>query len=564
MKRFIALIIATFTLCFAPIYAQRSIAPEDKTITAEVRQKYPKHSVYYNNEYGVYLLEETITPTNSKLSDYKKYSLLDNKGTELFPCCSFNKIYFKCADELNKNYYPYIEAHLEKTMWALSFDGYWLTMPIKGNISSFKQKDKQTQKTKIWYLLPKYPLKYSPVSGFYLYNDKGKSPKIKSTCSWIDINGNYTTKSPVTESNDKIIERLVAKYKIGVLYDAATHTYRAANGALCDKDGNELVPPAQNNEYTWSKFYQGYALVHNANTQKYGIYSLKGERLIPVEHFGIEIKCDENYKYFVCHTTAKKTYDKNYNATIYDMAGNLLIPPYYGTVHGYNNNYGFSMRYGYSPEQHHFKIFLDENFILDTTRSQDIDYSIPDAYFARIKANEEKRIEEERIAAERRAAAQAAQIQRQQAWQQLAAAVDNLATNVNNAINQHSGGSKTYSSAPKYTYSQPSSTTSNTSVCNTTELQHCKRYYSEWESKAGYWMNKFVDEQAWFKANKNSIPSQLELSGHQRNRNDARSQLKNIQSMLQNYRSRAAKVGGNIPKGLIETKIDGLLNQPNY
>lgn len=566
MRRFVVLIIA---LCafYTPIYAQRPITEEDKNVTAEIRKRHPKHSLSYDEEYGVYLLSETITPKNPKYSEYDLYSLLDSKGNELFPNCSFTKIYFRSADGLNKNYYPYIEAQLEKTMWALSFDGQWLTMPIKGNIWSMKRKNSLTQKTSIFYSLPEYPLKYSIEEGFYLgyytYQKKKKAPKIKSAL-WIDINGNSTYKSPIPESNDRIIKMLEERYKIGVLYDAATHTYRVVNGALCDKDGNELVPPAKDNEYTWSKFYQGYALVHNANTKKYGIYSLKGERLIPVEHYGIDIEHDRTntYRYFVCHTTAQKTYDDNYNATIYDMAGNMLIPPYYGSISQYHNEHGFCMEYEYNPNKSYwFKIFLDENSILDPSRSEEIDYSIPEAYFARIKANEERRIEEERLAAQRRAAAEAARIQRQQAWQQLAAAVGNLATNVNNAINQHSG-SRTYSTTP--TYSRPASVSNSTSAANATDIQHCKSYYRQWESKAGHWINNFTKEQAWFKANKNTTVSQLELTGHQRSRNDARAQLKNIQSMLQNYRSRAAKAGGNIPKGNIESQIDALLNQPNY
>ncbi len=441
MRRFVIIIISLFAF-LTPIYAQRPITKEDKTVTDEIRKRYPKHSLSYHEEYGVYLLSETITPKNPKYSEYDLCSLLDSKGNELFPNCSFTKIYFRSADELNENYYPYIEAQLEKTMWALSFDGKWLTMPIKGNIWSFKRKNNQTQKTSIFYSLPEYPLKYSIESGFYLgyyyYQKKKKAPKIKSAL-WVDINGNSTYKSPIPESKDKIRKMLEERYKIGigVLYDAATHTYRVGNGALCDKDGNELVPPAKDNEYTWSKFYQGYALVHNVQTGKYGIYSLKGERLIPVEHYGIDIEHDRTntYRYFVCHTTAKKTYDENYNATIYDMAGNMLIPPYYGSISQYNSEHGFCMRYEYTPNKScWFKIFLDENSILDPSRSEEIDYSIPEAYFARIKANEERRIEEERLAAQRRAAAEAARIQRQQAWQQLAAAVGNLATNVNNAI----------------------------------------------------------------------------------------------------------------------------------
>lgn len=566
MRRFIVLIIALCAFS-TPIYAQRPITKEDKEVTAEIFKKYPNQKVYYYEEYGVYKLEQTITPKNSKYSDYSLYRLLDSKGNELFPYCSFTKIYFCSADGLNKNYYPYIEAYLEKTMWALSFDGQWLTMPIKGNIGSFKTTDRQTQKRSIYYSRPEYPLKYSPESGFYLgyytYQKKKKAPKIKSAL-WIDINGNSTYKSPIPESTDRIIKMLEERYKIGVLYDAATHTYRVVNGALCDENGNELVPPAKDNEYTWSKFYQGYALVHNAQTGKYGIYSLKGERLIPVEHFGIELRQDyteKKYKYFICHTTAKSTYDENYNATIYDMAGNMLIPPYYGYIYGYSNDHGFNMQYDYASNQLFFKVFLDENSILDPSRGEEIDYSIPEAYFARIKANEERRIEEERLAAQRRAAAEAARIQRQQAWQQLAAAVGNLATNVSNAINQHSG-SRTYSTTP--TYSRPSSVTNSASAANATDIQHCKSYYRQWEGKANYWINSFTEEQAWFKVNKNSTVSQLELSSHQRRRNNARAQLKNIQSMLQSYRTRAAKAGGNIPKGTVETKIEVLLNQPNY
>lgn len=565
MRRFVIIIISLFAF-FTPIYAQRPITEEDENVTAEIFKKYPNQKVYYHEEYGVYKIEETITPKNSKYSDYSPYRLLDSKGNELFPNCSFTKIYFCSADGLNKNYYPYIEAYLEKTMWALSLDGQWLTMPIKGNVGSFKTTDSKTQKKSIYYSAPEYPLKYSPESGFYLgcytYQKKKKAPEIKSAL-WIDINGNSTYKSPIPESKDKIIKMLEERYKIGVLYDAATHTYRVVNGALCDENGNELVPPAKDNEYTWSKFYQGYALVHNAQTGKYGIYSLKGERLIPVEHYGIDIEHDRTntYRYFVCHTTAENRYDKNYNATIYDMAGNMLIPPYYGYIYGYSNDYGFNMQYDYASNQLFFKVFLDENSILDPSRSEEIDYSIPEAYFARIKANEERRIEEERLAAQRRAAAEAARIQRQQAWQQLAAAVGNLATNVNNAINQHSG-SRTYSTTP--TYSRSTTASSSSSVANTTDIQHCKSYYRQWESKAGHWINNFTNEQAWFKANKNTTVSQLELTSHQRSRNDARAQLKNIQSMLQNYRSRAAKAGGNIPKGNIESQIDALLNQPNY
>ncbi len=167
MRRFVIIIISLFAF-LTPIYAQRPITEEDKNVTAEIRKRYPKHSFYYDKEYGVYLLRETITPKNPKYSEYDLYSLLDSKGNELFPNCSFTKIYFCSADGLNKNYYPYIEAHLEKTMWALSFDGQWLTMPIKGNIWSMKTKNSQTQKTSIFYSLPEYPLKYSIESGFYL------------------------------------------------------------------------------------------------------------------------------------------------------------------------------------------------------------------------------------------------------------------------------------------------------------------------------------------------------------------------------------------------------------
>ena len=167
MRRFVIIIISLFAF-YTPIYAQRPITEEDKNVTAEIRKRYPKHSLSYDEKYGVYLLSETITPKSPKYSDYNRYSLLDSKGNELFPNCSFTKIYFRSADELNKNYYPYIEAHLEKTMWALSFDGQWLTMPIKGNIWSMKTTDRQTQKKSIFYSLPEYPLKYSIESGFYL------------------------------------------------------------------------------------------------------------------------------------------------------------------------------------------------------------------------------------------------------------------------------------------------------------------------------------------------------------------------------------------------------------
>ena len=182
MRRFVIIIISLFAF-FTPIYAQRPITEEDENVTAEIFKKYPNQKVYYHEEYGVYKIEETITPKNSKYSDYSLYRLLDSKGNELFPNCSFTKIYFCSADGLNKNYYPYIEAYLKKTMWALSLDGQWLTMPIKGNVGSFKTTDGKTQ----------IPVR-EPRNGRSLFRrDSGSSGRQRSWILPWDRQGSYTS-----------------------------------------------------------------------------------------------------------------------------------------------------------------------------------------------------------------------------------------------------------------------------------------------------------------------------------------------------------------------------------
>ncbi len=545
MKRILSFLIFLFLITTTQAQL-RDVWSYDSDTYQRIRNMYPNYKMKYPY-HGVWILETTReVKYKPQPGDWRsrKIILVDSLGNNIMGGDSFTAIMCKSADEDNPELYPFFEAFVNDQRFCISMDGKYLTGPVKVGWT-YKRVDKK-EGTKYYADYPDTKvIEYRPGEGFVVnHTDRygvKKYTKIKHSCT---INENGIMDWNVKREPLDVTASLKKLYTY-VKYIPATHTFLCSNGAAHDYNGNMLLPPAKNGEYNQSKYVRGYFIVKNRNN-KCGVYKIGGEELIPIEYIDIKIKWENGALYFLCKTTGKNDWGEDYNAAVYDTEGELLIPPYYGTI-SYSVKDGFSSYFG----GRHF-IYLDKDNKLDREKSHAIDYTIPEEYFARLKVIEEKRLEEQRLAAARLEA----QLQRQVALQQMAATISKLGTEVGNAINQYNGA--TAKSAAS-TYKAPS--TDNSSSANTTELQRCKRNYSEWESNAKHWIKIFTEEQAWLKAHSGSNKwDPVEVASHHRRRSDARTRLKNALQMLQHYRSSASKAGGSIPKSATESSVEACLN----
>ncbi len=137
-----------------------------------------------------------------------------------------------------------------------------------------------------------------------------------------------------------------------------------------------------------------------------------------------------------------------------------------------------------------------------------------------------------------------------------------VATEINNAVQQYA-----YPNRNNITITQQQTTnnylvntgaTSSTSAANISDIRHCKEYYSKYEEHAQHYIRRIAEENAWLKVNKETS-DHIVYRQHLQNRTSAQTSLQRILGALRSYRERAARLGGNIPKGRIEIEAENAL-----
>lgn len=177
-------------------------------------------------------------------------------------------------------------------------------------------------------------------------------------------------------------------------------------------------------------------------------------------------------------------------------------------------------------------------------------------------AAREAELERQREYERQRQAAEAARQQRREALIQMLAVAGKVANDVNNAVQQYA-----YPNRSTITITQQQTTnnyhvsagaTSGTSAANASDIRHCRTYYNKYEEHAQHYIKRIAEENAWLKVNKETS-NHIEYRQHLQSRTSAQQSLQRIVGELRNYRERAARLGGNIPKGSIEMQAEQAL-----
>lgn len=590
-------------------WAQRMNVATNWKVKDALDAKYGASVLTYSAGYhlGLFFIQQTFdTSVGGDKGHY--VGLADNDGRILIEPNRYNKLQIGYTDVYNRGYYPFIIAWEERKVSLISMDGHILASGIKGG--AYKGPDYNGVEGEQYYLTG--GADYDPQTGFTV---RGK--RIKHN-GWIDVNGNYTATQPKTEDG-AVTQRLQERYN-SVAYNAKDHTYtihaKDCNiSGLADHTGRVIVPPRKEENVYPDYDYNGYAIRYANDyvlVRKYAVrydnktktleypmdvvelYDLQGRLLVPSwAGFGqIRVTCLNDMWYFFGNNVGisghRATNDPDYmgvwssngfelvprlyenivfennegvhyfkcspqknqdEKAIYDLNGVMLIAPYYGNPY-YYKKWGFR-----SSEQGTLNIFLTDQSTLDQERSGPLALSIPDAYWERKAAREQqqqtKRAEEERQAR----AAEAERQRRNEARLQLIATLGNVvATTINNVGQQRTYSNMT-ATRPQVSGNHHTSTSSGVSAANESDIRHCKLYYGKYEEHARHYIKRITEENAWLKVHKESS-DYIAYRQHLQSRSSAQQSLMRILGELSNYRERAARLGGNIPKGTVEIQAE--------
>lgn len=602
-------------LLLLPCYglAQRKNALPNYEVEKQLEKRYNARVYSCGYYLGLFRIERRVSDEPGQKG--QRVGLAENDGTILIEPDRYNELQIGYADVFNRGYYPFVIAWEERKISVISLDGHVLASGIKGEVYKGTNGER--------YLL-RGSIDYDPITGFTLRGKRLKTTGWIDVNGHYTPTRPQTEDPAVTQRLKTQFASVAYDPKT---HSYRLDAKGCAISGLADRTGRVIVPPSDEeiypdldcykasyarlyaNEYVQVRRYayhfnmttkqaedrmevvewydlQGALLVpawagfgsiqleynhgmwyfsgrnqaayssgRATNDPNYmGVWSLDGQELVPRLYEEIDLEKDGGVLYFECRP--KKYVDE---CAIYDLNGVMLIAPYYGSPY-YSTARGFS-----SSEYGDFNIFLTEQHTLDQARSGPLALSIPDAYWERQAAREERQ-EAERAKEEQRArAAEAERQRRNEARLQLIAALSNMAGNVANAVNGYQAtqsitSSATARSGNTYTAATSSATASSSGVSANagTEIRRWMNSYDNWCKRSAGWVVTFYEEQGWFKAfEKNRTAySNVELSAHQRRRSDAQKQVASCLEQMRNCRKMVEHHGGQIPKSKAEAQAE--------